>query len=90
MCPACTNMESTIATITPLTTTTHELINKNGALWLGLPTNGDVLGGKSAFKLFSTHGATIFGGQPNPNVPFSLTLKQKKVQNPLAVLAQVE
>ena len=78
-----------VATVINSDTTPSTLNKENGISWLGLTANNDILHGKSAFKLITVHGTSVFDFTL-PQKGMELTLNSKKVHNPEEARAQVE
>jgi hypothetical protein len=87
LCPACSN--SSILTIVTTETAPRDLMKENGMRWLGFEQNDDLFNNRSAFKLITTHGKSVFKPRPIEK-HLHLTLQHKKVHNALEVLDQVE
>jgi hypothetical protein len=87
LCPACTN--SSIVAIVTIETTPREIMEENGMRWLGFKQNDGLFSNRSAFKLITAHGTSVFDLHPTEKHRH-LTLNHKKVHNALEVLDQVE
>ena len=89
LCPPCDNANTKVATVVNSDTTLQALNKENGISWLGLTENDGILQGKSAFKLITMHGTSVFD-YALPQRGMKLTLNSKKVHHPEEARAQVE